>query len=287
MNLSFLPENLKNSLLKLDYSRLFELRLRKNVPVSVWYDFKKYYVGSDFLTLSPENAIICTNETIENIIYSVTEYSLYAANERIKDGYITAAGGIRIGLAGECVFDNGKIVTIKNFSSLCIRFPHTVNGAADKLCERVFAGGIKNLLIISAPGYGKTTILKDVIKKYSRSFNTLIIDERGELSVDDAVNADVIKYSDKSYAFDYGVRSLAPELIVTDELSGENDWKCAEKAAASGVKIIATAHGEKISDITAKSGFRKGVFDRYAVLESCGSAGRIKKIYDNNLNELD
>lgn len=284
MDLYFLPENIKNAVAKLDYDKLYELRLRRNAPVKVWYNFKKYYLGADFITLDPKNALVCTNENIESIIYTVTEYSLYAANERIKDGFVTTHGGVRLGIGGECVTENGKVVTIKNFSSLCIRFPHEIVGAADKLCEAAFVGGIKNLLIISPPGFGKTTLLKDILRRYSDAFNTLVIDERGELS--DCPNADFIRFSDKNYAFDYGVRTLAPEIVITDELGSETDWRCVEKASASGVKIIATAHGGSLADITAKSGFKMGVFERYAVLSSEGAAGRLKKLYDGNLNEL-
>lgn len=285
MDFSFLPNEIKSAINNLDVSKLYEIRLRNNRPIKIWYDFKEYYLGKNYLTLDSGNAIFCTNQMIQNIIYTVTEYSLYAATDKIRDGYLTTPDGIRIGIAGECVTEDDKIITLKNFSSLCVRFPHEILGCSDKLCQLAFKDGLVSALIISPPRLGKTTLLKDIIRKYENHYNTLVIDERGELMIRNDANADVIKYSDKTYAFEKGVRSLAPQLIVTDELACETDWNCVKNAVICGIKIIASIHGENINDVKSKKGFECGLFDRYVVLNNI-QAGQIKHVYDKSFNEL-
>ena len=285
MNLSFLPNEIKIPLENVNKSKLYELRLRVNCPIIVWYDFNKYYLGRERLTFDNGNSIICTNKMIESIIYTVTEYSLYAVTDKIREGYLTTKDGVRIGIAGECVTENGKNITIKNFSSLCIRFPHQVIGCSDKLCKIIYKNGLVSTLIISPPRFGKTTILKDIISKFENLYNMLIIDERGELVVGDVINSDVIKYSNKVYAFENGVRSLAPEIIITDELSNESDWLCVKNAVNCGVKIIATIHGDSVFDVKSKKGFEYDLFDKYVVLSN-EHVGQIKNVYDSNFNEL-
>lgn len=283
---NFLPSSVTEPLMRIGTDKLYELRLRVNAPIVVNYDFKRLFLGLDRLTVIESEAIICDAESIEETLFRATEYSLYAANETLKAGFVTTASGIRIGIGGECVFDGGKIITIKNFTSLCIRIPHFIRGASDELYRKIFSDGIKNTLIVSAPGYGKTTILKDLCRTLSADYNVLVIDERGELSDKNLIHTDIVKYSDKSYAFQYGLRSLAPQIVVTDELSGPGDWECVRKAVNGGVKIIATAHGDTLSSIKNKSEFIDGLFDRYVVLCSSGRAGQIKNIYNEKFYEL-
>lgn len=284
MKLDFLPKEILYSINKLNIDKLYEIRLRANFPIIIWYDFNKLYLSKDGVTQRKENALICNKEDIENIIYTVTEYSLYSVTDRLKDGYLTTNEGVRIGIAGECVFENNKIVTIKNFSSLCIRVPNNIVGCSKKLYELTLKDKLRNVLIIAPPKYGKTTLLKDLIHNFDKLINVLIIDERGEIS-NGIENADVIKYSDKNYAFQLAIRSLSPEVIITDELISDSDWNCVNRAVNSGIKIIATVHGKDVEEIKNKSEFTPNLFERYVVLESNGQAGKIKKIYDLNFNE--
>lgn len=284
MKLDFLPKEILYSINKLNVDKLYEIRLRANFPIIIWYDFNKLFLSKDGATERKENALICNKDDIENIIYTVTEYSLYSVTDRLKDGYLTTNNGVRIGIAGECVFENNKIVTIKNFTSLCIRVPNNIVGCSKKLYELTLKDKLRNVLIIAPPKYGKTTLLKDLIHNFDTLINVLIIDERGELSKG-IENADVIKYADKNYAFQLAIRSLSPEVIITDELISDSDWCCVNRAINSGIKIIATVHGKDVEEIKNKREFTPNLFERYVVLESNGQAGIINKIYDVNFNE--
>jgi len=281
MKLDFLPKKYKLGLESLDVSYLYEIRMRTSYPVLIRYKNEQLYLSNSGATILKCNAIICKKSDIDEIIALVTKSSLYAYNDRIKEGYLTTDEGVRIGLAGECVCANGNIHTIKNFTSLNIRVPHEIFGAANDIFCFVYNKKIKNTLIISPPARGKTTILKDLARKIDdlNIGSIMVIDERAEFQIVKGANIDTIMYSDKLYAFEYGLRSLSPNIVITDELSSEDDWICAERAVISGVKLIASCHGASIDDIRAKEYFQN-IFDVYVVLDDDGVPGRIKGVYN-------
>ena len=278
MDLSFLPLHYLQFLEKFGTDKLFEVRIRQNYPLRINYDNKIYTSANQF---------ICTHFDIEQIISNVTEKSIYAYNEYIKKGFITTKTGLRIGLSGECVYDNGQVVTIKNFTSLNVRIPHNINNCSAKIFPFIYNDKIYNTLIISPPFLGKTTILKDLAVKLNNidKYSILIVDERNEFSEIKGENIDVIKYGEKEYAFNYGIRSMSPNVIITDELTNKNDWECVKNAILSGVKVVASCHGKDIKEISNKTNFIN-VFDRYVILNNQGQAGVLKEVYDGDFKIL-
>lgn len=269
MDLDFLPERIIRALKKVNISMIYEIRMRKEFPVILNGLSGNGYLSENGKTLIREKALICSEADLRYIIDSVTEHSLYAFNEEIKNGFITAKNGIRIGLCGECVSEEGKIITIKNFSSLNVRIPRSVNGCSEVIYKRIFSDGIKNTLIIAPPSKGKTTILKDLARRINseRDLSIYIIDERGEFCDVCGEHIDKTSFADKLFSFNYGLRSLSPDLIITDELCDEKDFECVKSAVNCGVKIIASIHGESIFDLTKKSFFVKGIFERYVLIK--------------------
>ncbi len=273
--LSFLPNRYISYLNQIEYSTLYEIRLRAGFKVKLRVCHDNIYLGD----------IVCSQKDIDEIIKNVTERSLYAFNESLKKGFLTTKNGIRIGVAGECVYDNGNIVTIKNISSLNIRIPHCIDGCSDKIYPHILNGQLYNSLVVSPPFYGKTTILKDIIKKLNNENNLsiLLVDERSEFCSICGENIDNIKYCNKEYAFSYAIRSMSPNVIITDELSEKKDWEAVKNAVNSGVKVIASCHGNSLEQIRKKDFFLCGVFERYIVLDSeNGQAGIVKEIYDGD-----
>ena len=290
MELDFLPEKILNTV-KENYDKLSEVRFRKNFPISVLSEGKRRFISESGLTDKPDCGICCLGADIDYVINRVTEKSLYAFNDEIKNGYVTTKNGIRIGLSGTCVTENGKIVTMKNFTSLNVRVPHKIYNCSDKIYNEIFDKNkefIKSALIIAPPAGGKTTLLKDLCLKFDcfSRVQILIIDERGEFSDISGKNIDKLSYSDKQYAFDCGIRSLSPNLVVTDELASEKDWNCAKCATLSGTTVLASCHGKNIKDVVEKNGFSKNIFERYFLVGCNGNPGKIEKIYDENFNEI-
>ncbi len=270
-----------------DVNKIFDIRLRKGYPVIVNYYGIKKFLNEKGLSDNSCGSIICSENAVAQIMGALTENSVYAFNEQIKKGFLSWRGGVRVGIGGECVFDCGKIVTIKNVSSLNVRIPHEITGCAQPVYDKLFSKEVFNTLIVSPPGFGKTTVLKDLIRLFDLAgYTVTVIDERGEFVSVRGNYVDTICFSDKLYAFEYGIRSMSPDIVVTDELCGAGDWVCAEKAAFCGVKIIASCHGKSLDDVRKKDNFKQGVFERYVVLKSVGIPSVVDKFFDEEFKNI-
>ena len=201
----------------------------------------------------------------------------------------------------EVVSVNGCIKTIKNISSLNFRFPHFIKNCSLNIYPYIVSNGnIKNTLIISPPGAGKTTYLRDLIYQISNRenlLNILVIDERNEITcVFDGENfiklknIDVYSNCTKKFAFNNGIRSMKPDVIFTDEINIDKDLDDIENALTCGVKIISTIHAYNINDLKNKQSFfriiDKRLFDRFVVLSNDNGVGTLDGIYNENLKLL-
>ena len=281
--LEFLPQNVKDGLRRLNIERVYEIRLRADKPTTINYAGEYRYLGEYGLTEREENAVRCDMEEIANCVFRAGKYSVYSVEEQIKRGYLTAASGERIGLAGEYVFEKGQPLALRNFSSICIRVPHEVVGCGAQVYQRCMRDRIRNILIVSSPGLGKTTILRDLSRILSEKTkkNILVCDERGEISAGNMGNAcDVLKLADKATAFEAGIRAMRPDIMITDELSA-GDCNAIEKAIFAGVHVIASAHFSEMAHI--REPFF-GLFERYVVLDE-REIGKIKGVFDENGRE--
>ncbi len=259
------------------FEELCEIRVRSNKNLVV-YTFGGRYV-TDY---------IATQEDIDYILKIATSRSLYAVEESIKCGYISCDGGIRIGLSGEAVLDNGKLRSIKNINSLVIRIAKSVQNLPMEVLPII--NNFDNTLILSPPFLGKTTLLREMTRRLSDKGNDiLVIDERNEISatvdgkqnLDLGANTDVMVGVPKIACYEGAVRTMAPDIIVTDEIFGEREVDCLVDSVRSGVKVMATAHACNIDKFLLNKSYAplKEIMANYLLLGD--SVGAVKEVRYN------
>ena len=286
---ALLPMRLQSAALALpagQKAQIEELRLRINQPV--------------FLTLPEGERPLAQTRVmrsdLEHVLDRATEYSRYAAAETIRRGYVTAAGGFRVGLCGTALPGAEGNEGLRDISSLSIRIPRVREGTAlPVLPELLEDGGPVSTLILSPPGGGKTTLLRDLVRLLSQGSEfcpprrVALVDERGELAavhrgrpqLDVGCHTDVMDACPKHLAVPMLLRAMSPHIIALDELALEQDVEAVCAAAGCGVTLLATIHAGTLEDLTARPVGRAllscGVFRR-AVLISGGGSDRVSRV---------
>lgn len=234
----------------LDINFLTEIRLRCGQPVIIHYRGEYKYLNACGASNNEKDAIVCND--VEKVLERALENSVYAYAEQLKYGFVTVDGGIRIGIAGEYVTQGGTVISVKDVTSLNIRIPHEIVGCADNLFKVITWDGLKSTLIYSPPGFGKTTILRDLARLVSSQLRlkVLIADERNEISgtaggkasFELGENCDFIRGANKLFVFENAVRAMGPQVIITDEVYGDNDLSALNFIAECGLVFIASSH---------------------------------------------
>ena len=230
-------------------------------------------------------------EGLQRIVRRLCGDSLYAFEEELKQGYFTVQSGLRVGVCGRIGMRSGAIQSIAEISSLCIRIPRERKGCGDGLASTLFADGPSSALILSPPGMGKTTLLRELIRIASNAgWNVAVADERCELAacwegapqLDVGPRTDVMDNCPKAQALPMLIRACAPQLVAADEIGGAVDAAALLDARRCGVAVLATAHAEGFSDALRRESLsrmlQEGAFDRMILLGP--PPGRIRAVYD-------
>ena len=260
-----IPDKYAAALARLNADKLCEIRIRNGLPVGVCYDGAYYYLAPSGITRDAGEAFTAARNEADQIVMRACGRSIYTVTETLKRGYVAVSGGVRIGVCGNAVVSGGSITALKDFSSVNIRIPHEVKGCGATLFGRIAAGGrISSTLIVSPPGAGKTTVLRDLCR---------IISEHG---YDVGPRTDVISGADKHVVLRSGIAHMRPDVVMTDELFKE-DTESVVRAAYSGVSVVATAHASSVAELFSKPDLSeiaaRRIFARYAVIGGAPDRG--------------
>lgn len=289
-----------------DFEQVQEIRLRVHAPLLMICNNHEYYItpAGKLSKLVSEAYIVSIQELKETLEY-MSNYSLYAFEEEMKQGFITIQGGHRIGIAGKTIVDEHGIRTMKFISFINVRLSHQVLGCSLGVLPYLYENGeILHTLIISPPRCGKTTLLRDVIRQVSNGTGSEpgmtvgVIDERSEIGAcyqgipqnDLGIRTDILDCCPKAQGMMMLIRTMSPRVIAVDEIGSREDLEAIEYVMNCGCKLIATVHGSSIEDLKQKPVLRKLVqekwFERYILLNNRGRIGNVSQIYDSMGNNL-
>lgn len=301
---SFLPQKIRALLdgaSRFSWSEVEEIRLRLGRPLALHSRRESYFLGRSGEVAPAAEAYRPDGEDLERALQLISSSSLYAFSEELRNGYITIPGGHRVGLCGQAVVREGRIVRLKHITGLNYRIARQIKGAArpyirhflDHRRRRVY-----HSLLIAPPGGGKTTFLRDLARCLSDGsgerafpgFKVAIVDERSEIAgsfrgepqLDVGERTDVLDACPKAEGMMMLLRSMGPEVIVTDEIGRREDLAAIEEVIHAGVTVVATAHGSSLAELRSRPGLRglleDSVFERALILGWSRGAGTVEQL---------
>lgn len=280
--------------------RVQEIRIAQGRPVIIRTERGERYLSAHGLAERLDEAIVAGDEMIRELLDAVTASSVYALEDAMREGFIPLPGGHRVGLAGEARTEGGRIVGFRHVTGFNIRLNHDLRGVARPLLRSLARpdGRVWSTLVVSPPGAGKTTLLRDLIRALSygapqhglAAHRVGVADERGELAGgyrgvaqnDLGPRTDVIEMGPKRFALAMLVRTMAPDVVVTDEIGHPGDGQAILDAVTAGVSLICSAHAACLGDLQKRPAVRPlldaGVFQRVVVLSRRLGPGTVEQV---------
>ena len=282
-------------------ARTHEIRLRRGRPVMLVAGDDEVFVSSrGGVALGPDEGYILSDQETLVTLQLMAGSSIYTYEDEIRQGYVTLRGGHRVGIVGRAVVQDGAVKVIKDVSGFCIRISREVMGAADAVMPHLVKSHNRlfHTLIVSPPRCGKTTLLRDIARQASDGVPSLglpglrvgIVDERSEIAAcyggipqnTVGLRTDVLDACPKAAGMIMLVRSMSPDLVVTDEIGREEDAVAVRGGMNAGVSIVATAHGESLEDVARRPAlrclFEAQMFERVVTLSSADGPGTVETV---------
>lgn len=297
--LKYFPLNISNkinNIVNKNADQVQEIRVRINGPIILKINEKEDLIVNHYTD----------REEIMQIMQSICNNSIYSYQNEIINGYITINGGHRVGITGDIVLEDNKVINIKYISSLNFRIARQLLDCSNNILKYVIDldnNTIFHTLIVSPPGAGKTTILKDLVRKISdgipeigfKGIDVSLIDERGEISAmykgkpqnNIGIRTDVLENVTKPLGIKMAIRSMAPKVIVADEIGSLADIEAINYAVCSGVKGIFTAHSFDFESMKLNKELKllinMKLIEKIIFLDS-KVKGKIKSVYELSSN---
>jgi stage III sporulation protein AA len=305
----FFPQRLRSyfdALTEEDVKRLQEVRLRVNRPLNLLFADQDLFLGKTGLQGDPMKGAMVSKEDLGQAILFLSNHSIYALDEELRQGFITIPGGHRVGFVGYGVIKEGELKQIKEFSGVNFRITRELRGCADPIMPYLLTevGDLHHTMIISPPRCGKTTLLRDLIRQLSngvRGFDGIkigVVDERSELAGsfqgvprhDLGIRTDVLDHCPKSSGMYLLIRSMSPQVIATDEIGSAHDVAAIQEAVNAGIRLITTVHGRDLQELEQRpilhELLHKRIFTRYVILSARSSPGTIEGIFDEDFTPV-
>lgn len=282
-------------------AHLQEIRLRAQGPLMITAEGRDSYISPEGCRCpSPASALQPTAQEVAQLLEAMAQHSLYRMEEQLRQGYMTLPRGYRVGLCGQAVVEGGSIRYLQPVAGMAIRIARQITGCAKGVLGYLLRGdgGVHATLIVSPPGLGKTTLLRDLTRLISLGGpghpgrRVGLVDERSELAacyrgvpqLDVGPRTDVLDGCPKDQGMALLLRALSPKMLVCDEIAGVGDAQAILAARAAGVGVIATCHGGSLEQVRLRPGMetllREGVFERLVCLGARNTPGQVASVID-------
>lgn len=271
-----LPPQLRNAAVKIQNPEEFRLRTGREAA---------YIKNGDEHTLAPDYTV--TPSDLDGVLERATNASVHWAQNSVNNGFVTVRGGIRIGICGAVVMKDGEPSGVRSLSSLAVRIPWEARGCCDGEYDKLTRGGFDSTLIISRPGGGKTTYLRELIRRLSQAGHRVALaDERGEVAAcfggepqfDVGERTDIMSDCPKARAAIMLLKSMNPQILAMDEITASEDVEAIMQAVGCGVKLLATAHADRADELPSRPVYRplieSRVFQNIVTISQIGGARR-------------